>query len=251
MPQHRNDCNNFLNNDENKTKLINFFLSYFSTQKVRGRFKVKLHFTESTNTWEITPSGINMIFTCNHHKPDKSVVLHAPRSIKPVIMTATDTDVLVLLTHVKHSGNNFNFFVNSIFQILPVFHSITACGTNSYPFGVGKISPFKKNASYKIGNTDLFKMLDKPKLFLQTILYSGIENKTFVSTRKRPDESQKYQNSSHLIPNAHSVDEHLKQADLQTFIWRQCMENIIQYPDSIDKTWQNIHRRFAFNLVYS
>ena len=73
MPQHRNDCNNFLNNDENKTKLINFFLSYFSTQKVRGRFKVKLLFTESTNTW--AHSGVNIFFICNHH--DKSVVLHA------------------------------------------------------------------------------------------------------------------------------------------------------------------------------
>ena len=90
MPQNKNDWNNFLNNRENKTELINFFLKYFSTQKVRSRYKVKLLFTESRDTWEITPSDINMFFTCNHHETDTRIVLYASRSIKPEIITATD-----------------------------------------------------------------------------------------------------------------------------------------------------------------
>ena len=81
-------------------------------------------------------------------------------------------------------------------------------------------------------------------------MYSGIENETFVSTRKRLDENQKYINSSRLIPDTHSIDEHLKQADLQTFIWRQCMENTIEYPYSSGRGWQDIHGGFAFNVVY-
>ena len=32
-------------------------------------------------------------------------------------------------------------------------------------------------------NNDLFKTLDKPKLFFQIILYSGKENETYVFTR--------------------------------------------------------------------
>ena len=76
MPQNTNDWNNFLNNGENKTELINFFLRYLSALKLRSRFKVKLLFTESTNTWEIAPSGINMLFTCNHHEADTGIVLH-------------------------------------------------------------------------------------------------------------------------------------------------------------------------------
>ena len=163
MPHNTNDWNNFLNNGENKTELINFFLRYFSTQKVRSRFKVKLLFTESAKTLEITPSDINMVFTGNHHEADASLVLHASRSIKPVIITATNTDVLVLLTHVYPQCNNArqwlmktnpgifvdiktvcNFFGNGICQILPGFHSITSCDTTSDTFGVGKISPFKK-----------------------------------------------------------------------------------------------------------
>ena len=29
-------------------------------------------------------------------------------------------------------------------EILPAFHSLTGCNTISYPFGFGKIKPFKK-----------------------------------------------------------------------------------------------------------
>ena len=84
-------------------------------------------------------------------------------------------------------------------------------------------------------NIDSFKRLDKPRLFFQTILYSGKENETFATTRKPFYENQKYKNSSRLIPDTHSTNEHLKRADLQTFIWRVCMENIIEYPDPIDR----------------
>ena len=68
-------------------------------------------------------------------------------------------------------------------------------------------------------NIDAFKRLDQPKLYFQTILFSGKENETFVSTRKRLYQNQKYKNGPRLIPDTHSTDEHLKRTDLQTFIW--------------------------------
>ena len=80
------------------------FVRYFSTQNFKSRFKVNLHFTESTNTWEIKPSGINMLFTCNHQEADTHIVLRASRYIKPVIIKATG--VLVLLTHAYPQCNN-------------------------------------------------------------------------------------------------------------------------------------------------
>ena len=166
-------------------------MRYFSKQKVRSRFRVKLLFTESANTWDIAPSDINILFTCNHHEADTYTALHASRSIKPVIITAADTDVLVLLTHAYPKCNNAkqwlmktnlgifidikticNFFGNGICQILPGFHSITGCDTTSYPFGVGKISPFKKMRRLSkmhllrdLGQkNDLCKRLDKTKV---------------------------------------------------------------------------------------
>ena len=41
-----------------------------------------------------------------------------------------------------------------------------------------------------------------------------------------------------MISDTYSTDEHLKRADLQIFIWRQCMKNIIEYPDPINRGWQ-------------
>ena len=189
-----------------------------------------------------------MLFTRNHQEADTRLVLHASTSIKPIIITATDTDVLVLLTHAYRQCNYArqwlmktnpgifvdiktvcNFFGNDICQILPGFHSITGCHTIFYTFGVGKISPFKKmrrlskmHLLQDLGkNIDSFKRLDKPKLFFSTILHSGKGNETFVSTRKQLYENQEYKNSSRLIPDNHSTDEHLKRADLQTFTSRQ------------------------------
>ena len=86
-------------------------------------------------------------------------------------------------------------------------------------------------------NIVLFKRFNKPKLFFQAILYSGKENETFVSTRKQLYENQKYKNSSRLISTTDSTDHHLKRADSQTFIWRECMENIIEYLDPIYRGW--------------
>ena len=83
----------------------------------------------------------------------------------------------------------------------------------------------------------LFKRLDKPKNFFQKILYSGKENETFVSTRKHLYEDQKCKNSSRLISTTDSTDEHPKRVDSQTFIWRQCMKKIIEYPDPTDRGW--------------
>ena len=131
-------------------------------------------------------------FYFNHYQADTCIALDASRSIKPVIITAADTDVLVLLTHAYPPWNNAkqwlmktnpgifidikticNFFGNGICQILSRFHSITRCDTNFYPFGVGKINPFKKmrrlskmHLLLDLGkNIDSFKRLDKPNHF--------------------------------------------------------------------------------------
>ena len=104
-----------------------------------------------------------MLFICNDHEADMRIVLQASKSMKPKIITATDTDVLVLLIHAYPQCNNAkqwlmktnpgifivgkticNLFGNSICQILPGFHSVTGCYTSFYPFGVGKINHFKK-----------------------------------------------------------------------------------------------------------
>ena len=200
--QNTDNWDSFRNKGENKTKLINFLWRYFSTQTIRSRFKVKLLSIESINTWGITLSGINMLFTCINmllicffsgmNMLFTRIVLHVLRSIKLVIITDADTDVLVLLTCVYPQCNNAkqwliktnpgiyvdmkticNFVGNSIFRILPGFHGVTDCDTTFYPIGAGKITPFNKmcllskiHPLQDMGkNIDLFKRLEKPNLF--------------------------------------------------------------------------------------
>lgn len=75
---------------------------------------------------------------------------------------------------------------------------------------------------------DSFKRLDIPKLFFQTVFYSGKEN-TRLYTEKTMKIRKPEKNSSRLILDTHNVDEylneHLKWEDLQISIQRQCMEN--------------------------
>ena len=130
-----------------------------------------------------------MPFTCNYHEADTRIVLHASKSIKPVIITATDTDVLVLKTACV------KFYQNSIVLLVviqPPTHLVLKNVSR-----LRKCVVSAKCICYMGKNIYSFKRSDKPKLFFQTILYSGKENKTFVSTRKQLYENQKYK----TVPN--------------------------------------------------
>ena len=131
-----------------------------------------------------------MLFTCIYHEADTRIVLHASKSTKPVIITATDTDVLVLKTACV------KFYQNSIVLLVviqPPTHLVLKNVSR-----LRKCVVSTKCICY-MGKKNIysFKRSDKPKLFFQTILYSGKENKTFVSTRKQLYENQKYK----TVPN--------------------------------------------------
>ena len=80
---------------------------------------------------------------------------------------------------------NCDVFGNGICQVLPGFHSITGCDTTSYPFGVGKMSCFKKMRCLSKmhllqdvrKNIDSFKRLGKPKLFSRQFYFQAKKKK--------------------------------------------------------------------------
>ena len=161
-----------------------------------------------------------MLFTCIYHEADTRIVLHASKSTKPVIITATDTDVLVLLSHAYPQFNNAEQWLMKTILLLISTQFVTSSETACVKFYQNSIVLLVviqppthlvlKNVSrlrkcvvsakcicYMGKNIYSFKRSDKPKLFFQTILYSGKENKTFVSTRKQLYENQKYK----TVPN--------------------------------------------------
>ena len=130
-------------------------------------------------------------------------------------------------------------------SILPAFHSITGCDTTSYPYNVAKVKPFKKmikgNTSQYLSSMGMseisYQQPEDGLKFVKQVLYPGKDNESFVETRIRMYERQKMKSSLTLLPDLSSTKEHLKRADLQAYIWYQCLSLNIKYPAPENRGW--------------
>ncbi len=190
-------------------------------------------------------------------------MLYASQSDNPIVVVATDTDVLVLLTYAYNEvkptehwvmridkekyvyvNNVCNHYGSEVCKALPAYHSITGCDTTSFPFNVGKVKPFKNmvkesNAKllFKLGENEAVNDTSDAEKFLQTVMYSGKDEESHVETRLRMYERQKVKSSVPLIPDQSSAREHVKRADCQARIWKQCMEENIHYRSPVGMGW--------------
>ena len=122
--------------------------------------------------------------------------------------------------------------------ILPAYHSITGCDTTSFPFGIGKLKPWKKIVKLKsysllsnFGSTlASIAFLSRAKEFFRTVMYRGNKDECYVDTRIRMYERQKVKSSSGIIPDENSTTQHLQRNCFQAYIWHQCTQQIIDYP---------------------
>ena len=102
-------------------------------------------------------------------------------------------------------------------HVLPAYHSITGCDTTSYPYGIGKIKPFKKMLSYnkvnflsKFGDSlALAEDLNNARIFMQTTVYACKSEESLVQTRSKMFARQKAKSSVQLLPDPNSLDQHL------------------------------------------
>ena len=222
---------------------------YLKNDKVRSTMVIPFVVTEGEKTWQMSAKEVVRLDDCNHIEADTRVVLYASQSSKPVVTCGTDTDILILLTYAywKIKPNEEWFmkidrdrFVQvklivshygELCNILPAFHSITGCNTTSYPYNVGKVKPFQKmvkgNTSSQLsamGRTETsYQQLEDSLNFVQRVMYPGKEGEGFVETRMHMYKRQKIKSSLTLLPDLSSTKEHLKRADLQAYIWYQCL----------------------------
>ena len=264
MPKPR-DWPVFLSDDHNKTELIKCIAEYSKGEKFRRKLKIPITITAADNAWLLDSVGVHQLPSCNHHEADTRIILHAVKSEDPVVVVATDTDILVLLMYafnkylstdiprtVQMQIENEKFVdINEINRklpeevrkVLPAYHSVTGCDTTSYPFGVRKAKPLKKamkntkmNLLRCFGNEEDDETKSAEK-FLQTVMYPGKENESIIQTRSRMYGKQKQKASSSLIPDPSSLREHLKRAKLLALICNQCGEQDIDYPDPTEYGW--------------
>ena len=110
--------------------------------------------TENEKSWLLTTTSITELEDCNHFEADTRLIYVATQvDDMPVIISATDTDVLVLMLHIyswrdidqpwqmKIDNQNFvnvaaiaDHIGSEACNILPAFHSITGCDTTSFLF---------------------------------------------------------------------------------------------------------------------
>ena len=155
--------NEFLCNPENKTMLISTLVAYYKSPIVQKTLPFPLIVTEETQTWGITRNDVVEMLPCNHIEADTRLILEASKSDLPVVIKATDTDILVLMCY-AHSKMNFSndwlmeiddntylsvktireYFGDEFCLILPAYHSITGCDTTSFPANIGKIRTLTK-----------------------------------------------------------------------------------------------------------
>ena len=251
----RKDWDTFLHNAENKTELIRFLVNYAKNHK--GMFKIPLQITENEKTWLISNDNFTELEDSNHREADTRLILEADKLDAPVIVHATDTDVLVLMVHAFPTrvfeqkwqmkiGHERFINIESICvnigteacAILPAYHSITGCDTTSFPFGIGKLKPWKKMVKLKclnllnnFGSTlASIGFLSCAKEFFRTVMYGGNKGECHVDTRIRMYERQKVKSSLGIIPAENSTTQHLKRSCLQAYIWHQCTQQMINYP---------------------
>ena len=164
MPKAR-EWPEFLSDGDNKTELIRFIASYCRNQEFKSTLKVPLVITYEENAWLVTPEEVDKLQNCNHHEADTRIIRHTIKADNPVVVVASDTDILILLVYaynkfLKDTDRqvqmkidserfvNIRTIVDNIpedaINCLPAYHSITGCDTTSYPFGVGKVRPWNK-----------------------------------------------------------------------------------------------------------
>ena len=260
MPK-QNEWSSFLHNPENKTELIHFLVSFLKENQSR-LVTIPTIITENEKSWLLTPTRITELEDCNHYEADTRLICVATQVDMPVIIRATDTDVLILMVHIYSWRNidrpwqmkiDHESFVDisaicghigsEACNILPAFHSITGCDTTSFPFRAGKVVPGKlmKLRSYELLSTFGSRALSDDgllaaKQFFQKIVYNGEKGESYIETRVRMYQKQKVKSSEGIIPDENSTLQHLKRCWLQCYIWCHCTEKQIDFPP-IDETF--------------
>ena len=86
-----------MNNGENKSELVKAITNYHKSKSIRKKVKYPLVVTHEEKTWIITSNPVNEDLSCNHTEADTRLTLEASKSKHPVIIRASDTNIIALM----------------------------------------------------------------------------------------------------------------------------------------------------------
>ena len=130
---------------------------------------------------------------------------------------------------------------------LPQFYSLTGCDTTSCFYNRGKTSILNKvmknpaciKLIQSLGNDVVLsdRYTKDAMKFIQTIVYSGRDNESYVETRVRLYKQQVKKLSISLPPDPSSCMQAAKRAHQKAFLWNRCLQKIIENIDLKENGW--------------
>ena len=98
MPQGK-AWNAFLDNPENKIKLIEMIVKRYSSINIRSKLQFESIVTQEHETWLITNDANSELLPSNHIEADTRLISEATKSDNTVVIRSADTDVLMLMCY--------------------------------------------------------------------------------------------------------------------------------------------------------
>ena len=181
-------------------------------------FKTPCTVNDDSKVWTFSFCEIKEDAVCNHHEADTRMIYYAIESDQPVVIVSDDTDVLILMIYAHSKSRSSETWLMKIAQgkfvdvgiiqdhygaelcgVLPNYHAITGSDFTSFPYGVGKIKPFRKMIKTRqasllltnLGEKITDEVINKCLGFIQTVMYPGIQGQSYVDTRIKMYEKQK------------------------------------------------------------
>lgn len=267
----------FLANLENKKDLSRFLsnhlITHFPEDKtivVSGGFLIE-NDVQTNNT----DLPVQML-QAYHEEADTRIVLHCLQcDADSIVVSACDTDVLVLLVALFHKIDCTNLwvragtakqrkyipvheirqqfsFTDSVFECLLPFHSITGCDTVSHIAGISK----KKAWKTFISDPELLQHLGIDELKEDTIhkaekfickLYDAPNARSCDEVRVKM--FNKGRNAQALPPSTDAVKLHIQRAHYQAMVWRQSVIPKPVLPSPATMGWKIVDGQLIPNLL--
>jgi len=265
-----------LSSPSNKTSLTKFLVEDWKGSKQRQKLKDKvLHVTCEQFCFKITQEQWDEAkeLESSQEEADTRLLLHALHAAesgkyKAIVITAEDTDVLVLCLGVSNNihcpmyqkcgtKNRLRFIDitklrrllgDRVSDALIGMHSFTGCDTVSSFAGRGKMTilkQMKSNETYQEAFSELGRSWE-----VSTDLFQKLKEITchmyLPSTNTREVNQLRYQlfcarrgevESSQLPPCEDCLFMHVLRANYQAAIWRKCLQSHPSVPDPKDYGW--------------
>lgn len=262
----------FLSSPINKTNLLKFLHSHWSTCSSSYRFTLFSTTQTGCEQYQFSGSGVPQVTVCNdlesdHEEADTRLIAHAYHASKlgmSVLICSPDTDVYILSIVHSSKFDNLKFLTgcgerkrivnvktmatdlgSEMCGALIGLHAFTGCDAVSAFSGKGKKTPYRLVKNHELsqqackGLGEQLPLDDEVLLRCKamTCALYGDEEKTDINDVRYRSFCTKTSDSSKLPPCAQSLKQHCNRANYVSKIWKSAHNALMEIPSPIGHGW--------------